>query len=56
VILTQTLVFLSIKTVGNRVIQLSVANYMCLDATNTIDLIILSITERWYGIIKKMPK
>ena len=43
---TQTLVFFSVKTVGNRVIQLLVTNYMYLDITNIMNLIILSIIGR----------
>jgi len=52
----QTLVFLSVKTVGNRIIQLSVANFMYPDIINKIDLIILSIIERWHSAAKKMLK
>ena len=56
VVPTQTLVFLSVKTVGNRVIQLLVTNYISLDTTNTMDLIILSIIGRWHDVAKKIPK
>jgi len=52
-VLTQTQEFHSVRTVGNGATQYLYANYICLDASNAIDLTTLNTIKKKHNTTKK---